>query len=79
MLQAEVKKALQNEAWRAEYMQNMAFYMDAKREGRAEGSMSKLYALVEEGLLSIEAAANHAGISIEQFKNNMLLTGHKIP
>ena len=60
-------------------MQNMAFYMDAKREGREEGSMSKLYELVEEGLLSIDAAANNAGVSIEQFKSNMILTGHVIP
>lgn len=36
-LESEVQRAKDKEKWRAEYMQNMAVIMDAKREGRAEG------------------------------------------
>ena len=36
-LESEVQRAKDEEKWRAEYMQNMAAIMDARREGRAEG------------------------------------------
>lgn len=50
-----------------------------RAEERAEGRNSALYELVEDGSLTISKAAKKAGMDEEQFKNNMLLTGHKVP
>lgn len=50
-LDTEVKNAREKEEWRAEYMQNMAAIMDAKREGRTEGKT--------EGMDNLSKLINH--------------------
>lgn len=47
-LESEVIKAKKKEEWRVEYMENQAFYMDARREGRTEGEtkLAKLISLL---------------------------------
>ena len=48
-------------------------------QGFAQGRDTTLYELVEAGDLSIKKAAKKAGVSEKKFKDNMLLTGHKLP
>ncbi len=43
-----------------------------------KGAMKTLYELVESGDISIERGAAKANLSVEQFKKNMILTGHKV-
>lgn len=50
-----------------------------RAEGRAEGGNLKLYELVANGDLSIAKAAKNAGISKDQFRNNMVACGYKVP
>ena len=89
-LQEEVQKARKNEKWRREFMQNMAHMWDfardkvkkAEAEGREEGreeGLRWMYRAVEDGDMTAEKASQIIGVSIEQFKNNMLLTGHAVP
>lgn len=85
-LQEEVHRAHQNEEWRREFMQNMAYLMDyardavaeAEAKGREEG-LRWMYRAVEDGDMSAEKASRIIGITVEEFKNNMILTGHKFP
>ena len=50
-----------------------------RAEERAEERNLVLYELVEEGILTVAKAAKKAGMDEEQFKKNMLLTGHNVP
>ena len=67
-------------------MQNMAYLMDyardavaeAEAKGREEG-LRWMYRAVEDGDMSAEKASRIIGITVEEFKNNMILTGHKFP
>ena len=54
-LDAEVRSAREKEEWRAEYMQNMAAIMDAKREGKAEGKAEGM----AEGMDNLSKLINH--------------------
>lgn len=56
----------------------VADYNAALSYAREDGSMKMLYDLVESGDLPIEKAANKAGVTVEQFRNNMLLTGYTV-
>ena len=82
-LDAEVKNAREKEEWRAEYMQNMAAIMDAKREGHKEGIIqggnNMLYELVQDGSISIDVASKKMGVSKKEFENKMNLCGYKQP
>lgn len=74
-LDSAVKKARRNREWKVEYMKEMIVLMDARREGREEGlregceqgRISMLHSLVNDGTLSIETAADKAGMSVEEF------------
>ena len=43
-----------------------------RQEGRQEGRLSVLYALVKEGVLSLSDAAKRAGVSEQEFSNGMM-------
>ena len=42
------------------------------QEGMQQGRISLLYALVEEGVLSLADAAKRAGVSEQEFRNGMM-------
>ncbi len=49
-----------------------------KNIGREEGRIEMLYELVQDGDMSIEKAASKAGISVDDFTKNMILSGYEI-
>ena len=68
MLQDEVDIAKKNEKWRSEFMQNMAFYMDAVREGKQEGRQEGILEGRQEGILEGRQEAKEE-TQIEMFLN----------
>ena len=66
---AEVNGMLLTEYDEAEQME--LFKRDARMEGREEGRMETLLALVCDGELSIEVAASHAGMTVDEFRQAM--------
>ena len=66
-LDNEVKKVLNNEAWRSEYMKSITWEMDAKYEGIFE----TLFSLVDDGILTASEAAKRAKLSEEEFMEYM--------
>ncbi len=49
-----------------------------KNIGREEGRIKMLYELVRDGDMSIKKAASKAGISVDDFTKNMILSGYEI-
>lgn len=45
--------------------------IDMKREGREEGRLMEIISLVKDGILSIDVAANRAGMSVAEFEKAM--------
>ena len=74
-IQSAVKEARRNEDWRADYMKEMALFMDLKEEGRKEGfSLGKqtaILSLVCDGIISPEEAAKQLGISSQELNELM--------
>ena len=82
-IQSAVKEARRNEDWRADYMKEMALFMDLKEEGREEGweegrkegfSLGKqtaILSLVCDGIISPEEAAKQLGISSQELNELM--------
>lgn len=66
-----VKNAREKEEWRREYMLTVVHDIDMKREGREEGRLMEIISLVKDGILSIEVAANRAGMSVAEFEKAM--------
>ena len=44
---------------------------DGRNEGRKEATVRILTGLIRDGILSIEEAANRAGMSVEELKRNI--------
>ena len=63
-----VKNAREKEEWRREYMLTVVHDIDMKREGREEGRLMEIISLVKDGILSIDVAANRAGMSVAEFE-----------
>ena len=66
-----VKNARTKEEWRREYMLTVVHDIDVKREGREEGRISTLCHLANKGIITIEVAAEQAGMTIPEFEKEM--------
>ena len=74
-LEKEVIRARENEEWRCEYMTLMMREKEKYEEGREEGTLMTLFALVKKDLISLKEAAEEAGISEELFVEKMQQAG----
>ena len=90
-IHAAVSEARRNEDWRADYMKEMALFMDLKEEGRAEGlekghamgfeegKSLTLFSLIQDGDLSLQKGASKLGISVSELEKRMAEAGYHIP
>ena len=78
-LQSAVKEARRNEDWRADYMKEIALFMDLKEEGRIEGERRAFFSLVSKGTLTANQAAEELGVSVAEFEKKMTEAGYHIP
>lgn len=53
-----------------------SIFANGREEGRKEGGTLKLFELVQEGLLSVDAAAKNMGVTIEDFKRKAAFPLH---
>ena len=67
-IEAAVKSARAHNEWRAEYMTLEMHYQEKYEEGRAEGSVKTLIALVKKGKLTISEAAEEAEMTEKEFE-----------
>ena len=67
-IEAAVKNAKTHKEWRAEYMTLEMHYQEKYEEGRAEGSVKTLIALVKKGKLTISEAAEEAEMTEKEFE-----------
>ena len=78
-LDEAVHRARLIEEWRSEYMLTFVHDNDVYRDGydagvedgKVEGEFKALTRLIKQGSISIEIAANQAGISVAEFENKM--------
>lgn len=80
-IEAAVREARNNEKWRHDYMTWQMYGNEkydegrekGKIEGKIEGKTETLYELVKKGLITIEIAAEQAGVPVEMFQKNYQL------
>ena len=66
-----VKNARHNKEWRVEYMHSVVHDRDMINKGRNEGKIETLIALVKDGDITVEIAAQKADMSVDEFKKLM--------
>lgn len=75
MLEENVEKSRHNEDWRRDFMKMNLLLKEEKEksfaEGKAEGVLKTLIKLVCNGILSMNQAAEEAGMSLSEFQASM--------
>lgn len=74
-LENAVQKAKDHKEWRTEYMTLLMRDQEMMRKGREEGmqqgTMTTLFSLVEDGILTLDDAASRVNMTPEEFKEAM--------
>lgn len=74
-LEDAVQKVKDHKEWRTEYMTLLMRDQEMMRKGREEGmqqgTMTTLFSLVEDGILTLDDAASRVNMTPEEFKEAM--------
>lgn len=74
-LENAVQKVKDHKEWRTEYMTLLMRDQEMMRKGREEGmrqgTMTTLFSLVEDGILTLDDAASRVNMTPEEFKEAM--------